>query len=455
MSWPSLEQVKAMAPDAASLKVAQELAQSRRWVSLGSNDAACWGECRGSGAEPYKVRLERASYRTACTCPSRKLPCKHALALLLLAANDPQQLPPASPPEWVAEWLQKLAARTTRPTEPKTDPAARQKEAERRAARREQLASEGIASLQTWLADLMRQGLAFAQSAPASFWEEQAKRLVDAQLPGAARQVLEMAEIANSGLHAVERLLLKAARLHLLVRTYSKLDALPEPVRADVRSLLGWTMRQEEVLAAGEGVRDDWLVLARTLEQDQRTDVYTLTHWLWGQNTQRPAQIIQHAYRNPVFDTNLLPGQAVRGELAFYPGAYPLRAAFRSREVLPAAFVPSGWADATVLLEAYAAALGRNPWLEEFPALLEELTPQPIRPGDAAAPPERWLLRDRHGQVLPVQLIFGSSVMWELFALSGGQPLKVFGLWDGWAFWPMAAWEGGRLVKLCKREDEP
>lgn len=107
---------------------------------------------------------------------------------MMLASASPAKLTQSTPPAWVAEWLEKRAARNQSPAkkaQAKSDTDSRQKDAAKRAAKREKLAAIGIESLQTWLKDLTRQGLAFAQSAPASFWADQSARLVDAQLPGA------------------------------------------------------------------------------------------------------------------------------------------------------------------------------------------------------------------------------------------------------------------------------
>ncbi len=40
-----------------------------------------------------------------CTCPSRKFPCKHALALLWLKAEAIVSFAETETPEWVSEWL--------------------------------------------------------------------------------------------------------------------------------------------------------------------------------------------------------------------------------------------------------------------------------------------------------------------------------------------------------------
>ena len=128
----SAEQVKALAPDAASLKAGQSLADARHWPTLGGNDTLLWGECKGSGKEPYKTSVDLSEIATSCTCPSHKFPCKHALGLMLLAATSPAKLKESTPPVWAAAWLEKRSTRkqsAAKPAAPKADDATRQKEA--------------------------------------------------------------------------------------------------------------------------------------------------------------------------------------------------------------------------------------------------------------------------------------------------------------------------------------
>jgi len=57
-----------------------------------------------------------------------------------------------------------------------------------------------------------------------------------------------------------------------------------------------------------------------------------------------------------------------------------------------------------------------------------------------------WFLVDANHAALSLSARFSSP--WELFSLSGGHPLTIFGLWDGFSLLPMAAWQGGRFVRL-------
>src|SRR5262249_56180066 len=63
-----------------------------------------WGECQGSGATPYRIVVSPEDTGYKCTCPSRKFPCKHVLAVLWLRIDKPERFESTSPPQWVEEW---------------------------------------------------------------------------------------------------------------------------------------------------------------------------------------------------------------------------------------------------------------------------------------------------------------------------------------------------------------
>ena len=81
--------VTALAPDQASLKAASKLMKANKWPLRQLDETAdlVWGECQGSGANPYRVVFDRGDQGYKCTCPSRKFPCKHALALMWMYAE--------------------------------------------------------------------------------------------------------------------------------------------------------------------------------------------------------------------------------------------------------------------------------------------------------------------------------------------------------------------------------
>lgn len=101
------EQVIALAPDDASAKAGRGLASISKWISAGCDERAVWGECKGSGKQPYQVSIELLEPAFKCSCPSRKFPCKHTLGLFLLYAGN--QLNSSNQPLFCSEWLAKRA----------------------------------------------------------------------------------------------------------------------------------------------------------------------------------------------------------------------------------------------------------------------------------------------------------------------------------------------------------
>ncbi|WP_312879568.1 SWIM zinc finger family protein [Actinomadura luteofluorescens] len=106
----SREQVLGLAPDASSARAAGGVAKPAKWAATGCDDEAVWGECRGSGKSAYRTCADLTGPAFRCTCPSRKFPCKHALALLFLWSDGLVQAEGApggagNRPGWVAEWV--------------------------------------------------------------------------------------------------------------------------------------------------------------------------------------------------------------------------------------------------------------------------------------------------------------------------------------------------------------
>ena len=104
------QRVEQMAPDAAAVTAARGVAKPAKWASLGRNETLVWGECQGSGSSPYQVRVDHTDVAYKCSCPSRKLPCKHTLGLLMLFA-DGRAVPAGKPPAFVEEWAAGRAKR--------------------------------------------------------------------------------------------------------------------------------------------------------------------------------------------------------------------------------------------------------------------------------------------------------------------------------------------------------
>lgn len=429
-------QILALAPDPASAKAGSQLATPRNWSNLGTSDSALWGECKGSGKTPYRTQIDLGGPAFKCTCPSRKFPCKHGLGLYLLRAAEPSLFDRAETPAWVSDWLQGRQSRQDKktPTQTATPEAAAQ--ARKREEKREDKVGAGLLELQTWLHDLAREGLASVRSRGQGFWDAIAARMADAQAAPLARRLRRAGSLLyQSGLRNAESLVAnELASLYLLTQAWQRIDRLAPALQVDVRTLLGWTMNQDEVLRQS-AVADHWRVLAQCTFDDERLRVRST--WLHGAATGRWALHLQYAVGTQGFDQQLAPGTAFDGDMCFYPSAWPLRALVQRQGEARSFDTIAAPCDVDTLLDTHATALAAQPFLERLPVLLGGLVP------DAS---DHGIVCDAQGRRITLHPTFRHPL--HLLALSGGHPLTVCGEWDGRMLLPLAVWHDGRLYNI-------
>jgi hypothetical protein len=432
----SMQRVEQLAPDAAAVKVAQGLAKPAKWKSSGLSEQLLWGECQGSGSSPYQVRIDLDDGASKCSCPSRKLPCKHALGLLMMFVGS--SVPTAPMPGFVEEWLsgrtkraEAKAARAAAPEKP-PDPQAQARRVEKREGRIE----AGLAQLEAWIADLVFQGLVAARTQPPQFWAQMAARLVDAQAPGVARRVRDLADAAVSGEDWQSDLLAGVARLQLLIDAYRKLDRLPTALAAEVRTLIGWSQQQEALLDR-QGVSGRWQVLGH--RQTASEQVRTQYTWLAGIDSGRMALLLDFAVGNQPFPANFRTGQVTEAELVFFDGEPLLRALIKQRTTFGAvqSSLPKS-VDVSGLQALYGSLVVTNPWLETWPVVLGPVTPK--------IHGNQLQLIDSQGRHVLARS--GLKHAWHFEALAGGGVLTLFGLWNGQVFDPVTVEHQGRLFSL-------
>jgi hypothetical protein len=445
MSWTA-EQILALAPDAASAKSGQSLATDLKWQNCARSalpeHQVIWGECQGSGSKPYRTQIDLSEPAFRCSCPSRKFPCKHGLGLFLLLAQSPDGFVEAAEPDWVTEWLDGRQQRQAKKQEKAAEGAASITDPEAQAKRHEKRAQKvdaGVGELRQWLEDLVRRGLATVPEMAYGQWDQVAARMVDAQAAGLARRVQLMAGTAHSGAGWPDRLLGQLGDLNLLLESYQRIETLPPNLQADIRSQLGWTMSQEEVLAnAAQVVSDRWLILGQRDEQEDRLRIRRI--WLQGETSQQVALILLFAHGQQPFEITLLPGMVVPAELTFFPSAYPQRAIVKARSADPTPMTtpPESYATVEQVFHTYSHALSQSPWIERVVVSLEPIT--------VIESHEQWYLRDRENHGLPIAPSY--SAIFELVALAGGHPIGITGEWDGREFYPLSAWIDQQFVVL-------
>lgn len=445
-----VEQVLALAPRPSSVAAAQPLAIPGRWASTGCDSRAVWGRCTGSSAEPYECAVDHVDVAFRCSCPSRVLPCKHSLAILLLWARG--QVAAGEPPAFAAAWIAKRLAtadeaRSVHPPAP--PPADRSGETGAAAgalattppppdpgkARDERIArmAAGLAELDRWLDDRLRTGLADPSLARYTTWDGLAARLVDAQVGGLANRVRRLAGLVGAHPDWHSQVLAELGVLHLLATSGRHLGTLPPDLADSVAATIGWQVRQADVLA-GVPYTDHWSVMGRSDTREDRIEVRRI--WLRGINTGAWAMVLSFAAYRQNLDATLTVGTQVHGDVFRYPGAVALRVLLGPRHDDPQpAPIPSGSSVAEACAEV-GRAIAAEPWLERYPVCV------------VAAPTRvagRWLLTDPTGS-LP--LIDGAIDIGTLLACSAGRAVTVTAEWTSAGLAPLTVHLADRAVDI-------
>ncbi|MER7245931.1 SWIM zinc finger family protein [Kribbella sp. NPDC000426] len=427
-----VEQVLGLAPDAASAKAGQGLARAGKWAEAGASERAVWGLCQGSGKQPYQTAVDLSGPAYKCSCPSRKFPCKHALGLMLL--NAAGEVRPGDEPDWVKTWVDQRATRAEQP-ERKPGEVADPIAAQQRAARRADRVSSGMAELKGWLDDQVRVGLGGFDQRAYTELSRLAARMVDAQAPGVAGAVRRAAAVVGRGHGWPGELLEELSLVHLIVSAHDRLAELPPSLADTVLSRIGWSTETARVLAEGEKVQDDWLMLGRVIEPDDRLTVRRV--WLRGATTGRLGLILTFAAAGrPLDPLPARPGEYVPGTLSFYPGALPMRALLTQTDPRRPAPRPTGFTTHQALA-SYVESLAADPWNERWPLVLQDVRPARLGEG--------WALVDAAGDGL--ELLPGWDA-WKLLAVSAGDPITVAGEWNRAGLRPMTCWRDERPVIL-------
>jgi hypothetical protein len=449
----TLAKIEEIAPDQSSLGAARKLLNARNWPSIASDDLGLlWGECQGSGSLPYRVVISETDLGYKCTCPSRKFPCKHALALMWMRAEG-RSFGKQQRPDWVDDWLERRRgpgaqrkstsktdaapskgsiAAVLEPEEPAADPRAEARalaQRERNRAEREASILAGLDELDLWIVDQLERGLASFQAVAQEHCRSAAQRLVDAKAGSLAARI-EQLPATLFGLPEAWRidvLIQKLGELHLIAEAYRRQAELPEELRADIRLVVGWAMSREALLAEPQAMRarGRWMVVA-TAQEVQPDKLRRSETWLArlsGDDGPSFAALMDFA---PVslgsVGNTYSPGESFEAELVFYPSATPLRAIVA--EQFGAAVKEGVWrapiGDVAAALDDYDGKLGARPWLGEWPIA--------VRNAVVGHLPDGLVLQDSNAAcALPIKTRNDDM----LLPLVGVDGIDAFGLWDG------------------------
>jgi hypothetical protein len=392
------ENIKELAPDQASLNAANKLMKPNKWPTLAQQGDLVWGECQGSGANPYRTVFDSLNVGYKCTCPSRKFPCKHVLALMWIYVEDSDRFGDAEVPPWVSDWLGRRRktdsgkaqdkptsnsakslsmAKQSASDEPidQHAEAKRKAAADKRAQATRQSIAAGIDELNHWLDDQIRGGLAAFLNNLNTRCRTIAARLVDAKAQALAGR---LDELPSRLMRAPSETRLRMAiqelgRIVLVCRAWSaKQDD------AELMRLVGSSENRDAVLISKEALRvsSTWEVVGEQVTT-RRDGLVSQETWLMNLGEGKRFALLLDFFpaslgkRSSAF----VVGEQLEAELAYYPARQPLRAVIAERKAGDAV---SGQHSDKLLwptpqehpLDLYQNTISAAPWICEFPMLL-------------------------------------------------------------------------------------
>ena len=422
----SEDQILTLAPDEASRKSGKDLANPSKWVSKGANEQALWGEAQGSGSKPYQTQIDLINIAFKCSCPSRKFPCKHGLGLMLFYSRQQIAFTDNATPAWVNDWLSKRTEKDEKKTTKEEKPVDEAAQAKRQQARQNKVA-DGIEELRLWMKDIVRNGILNIPEKGFAYFENMAKRMVDAQSPGLANMIRILGESNFYAEGWQRRFLDQLAAIYLITVGYSNSDSLDVILQQDIKTWIGFTQNQEE-LKAQTGITDTWLILSKqTFEVDNIT---TERNWLFGTTSNKYALVLQFIVRGQGGVHTFTPGMFTQAELVFYPSVAPLRAIVKRQIATNAVNSFATFHNWQEVSETETLLSSIMPVRSDRPFIIQQLKPVQYN--------NQWWLQDAEQKMM--QLKNEYKTIWKILSLSGGDAMNMVVIGKEDKYEPVGVW---------------
>ncbi len=374
----TLQTVQNLAPDASSLAAAKKLLSPTKWSAHGFAKELdlIWAQCQGSGSTPYYTVVDLGDNGYKCTCPSRKFPCKHALALMMLYVADATPFVPSDTPTWVVDWLgRRRKTNKTATLAEKTDNSenvqnsdnspsladmitmgnaepvlsaeelakkqqAQAKRAEKTKADTDARISAGLVELQNWLQDQLRMGIMAFMDNASSKCRQISARLNDAKASTLASRIDELpAQLAECE---------RANQPNLVIQAFGKWVLLCQawfanPDDPDTRRAIATSETKDKILANDNAPKQTgiWHNVGE-ISEVRKDGLISHATWLVKMNDVNTTNNSPHFallldYHHPSTGQGHIGigvGDFVVGELCFYPSRQPLRGFFIQQEIV-------------------------------------------------------------------------------------------------------------------------
>ena len=298
------------------------------------------------------------------------------------------------------------------------------------------LMQKGAHDLSNWLNDLVKTGIAHLSSYEETYWESISKKMVDSKLSGVSTRILRIKNLVQEADSWEESVLKEISNLNLLAKALNKLEQYSKTEQLTFLNLAGFNITKKH-LEKAILKKDQWQILA--VEQWQEDKIKLRQTWIQGKESKFMGMLLEYAWGNQEFMTLWEAGKIFYGELKIYPSSFPLRAmvsAYQHREGGIESY--AAYPNLEVFFQAYAKAISLNPLLPKFPVCLKNVK--------VVSKNEKVLLIDAEEKSL--ECTCEEKVKWSLLALSTGNAIRLFGIWNGIHLIPKSVLLEDRFISL-------
>ena len=329
-------------------------------------------------------------------------------------------------PVWVNDWLSKRTEKDEKKTTKEEKPVDEAAQAKRQQARQNKVA-DGIEELRLWMKDIVRNGILNIPEKGFAYFENMAKRMVDAQSPGLANMIRILGESNFYAEGWQRRFLDQLAAIYLITVGYSNSDSLDVILQQDIKTWIGFTQNQEE-LKAQTGITDTWLILSKqTFEVDNIT---TERNWLFGTTSNKYALVLQFIVRGQGGVHTFTPGMFTQAELVFYPSVAPLRAIVKRQIATNAVNSFATFHNWQEVSETETLLSSIMPVRSDRPFIIQQLKPVQYN--------NQWWLQDAEQKMM--QLKNEYKTIWKILSLSGGDAMNMVVIGKEDKYEPVGVW---------------
>jgi len=276
----------------------------------------------------------------------------------------------------------------------------------------------GADIINNFLRLVLNQGLLSSELLSAENLMELSTRLVDTQIPSAARKVKSFIDQPLTP-ERLDGFRFELRFLGNLARLLLKFDECSLPMKLEIWQLCGGTISKDLVLKQ-TGLRDHWKV--RSIQVSREDSLVSRKTWLQGQYSGMWVFMMDYSFGNqPLPDE---PGYGVILDQAahFYPGMLPGRVLLSDTPILrsgPLTGIPV-FSDISMMRRWLASMSAKDPFLQEQPLTLQQAV--------LACHEDQFYLIDNSRQLISIDTptekmpFVTRSKAWLLYAEAGGRP---------------------------------